>query len=82
MFGQQLAQTPTGLPVEIYVFTNETEWLHEDIQAELFEYLYASLHQFELKTYQHLGGADLNHSLLSSSEPFLAWFEGACLQCF
>jgi miniconductance mechanosensitive channel len=65
---RQMAQTPMGLPLEIYVFTNETDWnTYENIQAEIFEFLYASLHCFELKTYQNLGGSDMNYSFIPSS---------------
>lgn len=44
---------PVGLPIEIYVFANTTEWaLYEDIQAEIFDHLFAAVNQFDLKIFQ------------------------------
>lgn len=44
----------TGLPIEIYVFANTTEWVsYEDVQAEIFDHILAVLPEFELKPFQH-----------------------------
>ncbi|MDA0713543.1 MAG: mechanosensitive ion channel, partial [bacterium] len=50
---RQLQPTDLGLPLEIYVFTTETAWdLHENIQADIFDHLFAALPFFELKAFQ------------------------------
>jgi len=45
---------PTGLPIEIYLFANTTQWVpYEDIQAEIFDHIFAVVNQFDLKIFQH-----------------------------
>lgn len=45
---------PTGLPIEIYLFANTTQWVpYEDIQAEIFDHIFAVINQFDLKIFQH-----------------------------
>lgn len=57
---RQLAPGPTGLPIEIYVFTNDTRWAnYETIQADIFDHLLAVIKEFELRTFQYPGGKDL-----------------------
>lgn len=54
-----LAPTAEGLPVEIYCFTSSTLWIdYEETQAEIFEYIYAIAHYFQLGIYQHPTGGD------------------------
>jgi miniconductance mechanosensitive channel len=53
---RQLASGPTGLPIEIYVFTNDVRWVnYEGIQADIFDHLLAVVNEFDLKTFQYLG---------------------------
>lgn len=55
---------PTGLPIEIYVFANTTEWaLYEDIQAEIFDHIFAALNQFDLKIFQYPTSYDVKSLL-------------------
>jgi miniconductance mechanosensitive channel len=55
----QLAPGPTGLPLEIYVFTKTVEWLaYEAIQAEITDHLVGALPQFDLRVFQEPTGAD------------------------
>lgn len=57
---RQLAPGPTGLPIQIYVFTATTVWDdYEAIQADLFDHLFAILPHFGLRAYQHPSGADV-----------------------
>ncbi len=50
---RQLAPTTSGLPLELYVFTNEMDLnMYENIQADIFDHLLAVLPQFKLKTFQ------------------------------
>lgn len=57
---RQLGSGPTGLPLEIYCFTNTTEWAaYEDIQSDIFDHLMAILPEFGLSLYQKPAGSDL-----------------------
>jgi miniconductance mechanosensitive channel len=50
---RHLQPTELGLPLEIYIFTNDTNWRrYEDIQADIFEHLFPCLEVFDLKIYQ------------------------------
>ncbi len=56
---RQLAPTAKGLPIEIYVFSNDQAWAnYEDIQADIFDHLLAALPEFELHIFQEPTGAD------------------------
>jgi miniconductance mechanosensitive channel len=56
---RQLAPGPTGLPIEIYVFTNDVRWAnYEAIQADIFDHLLAVIKEFDLRTFQYPGGKD------------------------
>ncbi|XVN43207.1 MAG: mechanosensitive ion channel [Candidatus Rickettsia vulgarisii] len=50
---RQLAPTTTGLPIELFVFTDEINLpMYEDVQAEIFDHLLAILPEFKLKIFQ------------------------------
>ena len=54
-----LAPSPTGLPVEIYVFAKTTEWaVYETIQAAIFDHLLAAASYFDLRVFQEPTGLD------------------------
>lgn len=54
---RQLQPAETGLPLEIYVFTNDTRWVHyEGIQADIFDHLLAALPEFGLRAFQAITG--------------------------
>jgi len=54
-----LAPTPSGLPLEIYVFAKTTEWLkYELIQAAIFDQLLAAAPNFDLRVFQQPTGVD------------------------
>jgi len=56
---RQLQPAATGLPLEIYAFTNVTEWVaYEDIQADIFDHLVAIAGDFGLHIYQEPAGRD------------------------
>lgn len=58
---RQLAPTEKGLPIEIYVFANDVNWVnYEDIQGDIFDHLLASLNRFELKAFQLPTGGDVS----------------------
>lgn len=57
---RQLPVTAEGLPMEIYVFCNDTAWVsYEGIQADIFDHIFAVIPEFELRVFQKPSGADL-----------------------
>ena len=57
---RQLAPTADGLPLEIYCFTNTTNWVaYEGIQSDIFDHLLAILPEFGLRVFQHPSGMDV-----------------------
>ena len=57
---RQLSPTSNGLPIQIYVFSKNTNWIdYEEIQSDIFDHLISALHQFDLKIYQQPSGNDL-----------------------
>lgn len=64
---RQLQPGATGIPLEIYCFTNDTAWTaYEGIQSDIFDHLLAILPEFGLRVFQEPGGADF-HALLRES---------------
>ncbi len=58
---RQLQPGPTGLPLEIYAFTNVTDWsVYEDIQADIFDHLLAIAGEFGISMYQEPAGRDFS----------------------
>ena len=56
---RSMKPSPEGLPVEVYCFTSSVLWVdYENSQSAIFEYIYAILAQFSLRTYQHPTGHD------------------------
>ena len=54
---RQLSPQSDGLPIEIYVFSNDTDWVnYESIQSDIFDHLLAILPEFELEIFQSLSG--------------------------
>ena len=57
---RQLQPNDKGLPIEVYCFSNDIVWEnYEDIQADIFDHLFAATKFFELRLYQSPGGYDL-----------------------
>ena len=57
---RQLQSTPQGIPLELYFFTNKTDWAqYEEIQSDIFDYVYAVIGKFGLCIYQAPSGLDL-----------------------
>lgn len=57
---RQLQSGPTGLPMEIYVFSNNTEWVsYEAFQADIFDHLLAMVPEFGLRVFQSPSGMDI-----------------------
>lgn len=50
---RQLEITPQGLPLEIYCFTNSSQWeQYEQIQADIFDHLLVASQEFDLEVMQ------------------------------
>lgn len=57
---RQLAPSPEGLPIQLYAFTNTTDWVeYERVQADIFDHLLAILPRFGLRAYQRPSSGDL-----------------------
>ena len=57
---RQLQPGQSGIPIEIYVFTNDTNWInYENIQSDIFDHLLAALPMFELAAFQIISGTPL-----------------------
>ena len=52
---RQLAPTSEGVPLEIYAFSNDTNWEnYEGIQADIFDHFLSIIGLFDLKVYQRI----------------------------
>ncbi|MCV2884694.1 mechanosensitive ion channel family protein [Aestuariibacter sp. AA17] len=52
---RQLPPTATGVPLEIYCFSADKEWInYEGIQADIFDHVMAMLPVFKLRSFQHI----------------------------
>ena len=58
---RQLQPTTDGLPIEIYVFSNDQVWAnYEAIQADIFDHILAVVPVFGLRVFQNPTGADFH----------------------
>ena len=56
---RQLQPTETGLPLELYFFSNTSNWVqYETLQADVFDHLLASISSFGLRVFQSPTGQD------------------------
>ena len=56
---RQLDPTEKGLPIQIYVFSNDINWVrYECIQSDIFDHLIAVIPEFGLKIFQNPTGKD------------------------
>lgn len=62
---RQLQPSEKGIPMEIYVFSNDQAWAnYESIQADIFDHVLAVIPEFGLRVFQNPTGEDF-HSLLN-----------------
>ncbi len=60
---RHLDPTDKGIPVEIYCFSKDKEWInYEHIQADIFDHLIASTSFFDLEIFEFPSGNDFNKS--------------------
>ena len=58
---RHLEPTQYGLPVQIYVFSNDQVWAnYEAIQADVFDHLLAAVPEFDLRLFQNPSGYDFS----------------------
>lgn len=56
---RQLTPGPSGIPIEIYVFANTTDWIkYEQTQSDIFDHIFAAVSEFELNIFQNPTGKD------------------------
>ncbi|MCB8814568.1 mechanosensitive ion channel family protein [Desulfosporosinus shakirovi] len=61
---RQLPPEEHGLPLEVYVFTNDTDWVsYEIVQSDIFDHLLAVVPQFSLRLYQSPTGYDISQAV-------------------
>ncbi len=57
---RQLPPGENGLPIEIYVFTTNTDWeSYESVQADIFDHILSIAGEFGLRIFQNPSGNDL-----------------------
>ena len=62
---RQMPINQFGLPIEIYTFTNTTDWNeYENIQSDIFDHILASIRFFELELYQEPSSNDIKSKIL------------------
>jgi miniconductance mechanosensitive channel len=56
---RQRQATPEGLPLEVYCFSNTTNWVvYEKLMSDIFDHLFAIAPTFNLRFFQHPTGHD------------------------
>lgn len=71
-FVTTLQQTSSGIPLQLYCFTNTSSWLpYEAIQAEIFEHMAVMLGYFRLYVFEGSTGRDelINGYLEKGGDP-------------
>jgi len=67
---RQLQPGQTGIPLEIYCFTNDTRWAeYEKIQSDIFDHLLAILPEFGLQVYQAISDSTVRVQLGNGERP-------------
>ena len=57
---RQLQPTETGLPMELYFFTDTVVWVdYERIQSDVFDHVLAVIPEFDLRVFQNPSGSDI-----------------------
>ncbi len=57
---RQLDPGENGIPLEVYAFANDTDWVaYEGIQSDIFDHIFAVLPEFGLRVYQNPTGHDM-----------------------
>ena len=66
---RQLQPTPQGMPLELYFFSADKQWVaYETLQADVFVYVMASVPQYGLHVFQSPMGEDVRELRVKSDE--------------
>lgn len=61
---RQLQATEHGVPLEIYAFSSDKNWIrYEAIQADIFDHIFAALPQFGLRAFQRTSAFDVGQAV-------------------
>lgn len=64
---RQLQASESGLPLEIYCFSNDIAWVnYEAIQSDIMDHLFAAVDKFDLQIYQSPAGRDFQTAFTKS----------------
>jgi miniconductance mechanosensitive channel len=67
---RQLPPGEYGLPIEIYAFTDDTDWdIYERIQADIFDHIFSVVGEFGLRIFQNPTGHDLRQVNSNNHNP-------------
>jgi miniconductance mechanosensitive channel len=65
---RQLAPTENGIPLELYIFSNDKNWgNYEDIQGDIFDHVLSIVPEFGLRVFQNPSSEDFRSALLAVS---------------
>jgi miniconductance mechanosensitive channel len=65
---RQLKPSETGIPIEIYCFSNDQRWAsYEAIQADIVDHILAVIPEFDLRVFQRPSGVDLRDAFTTVS---------------
>lgn len=57
---RQLQPTETGIPIQLYFFTDTVVWVdYEGIQSDVFDHVLAAIPEFGLRVFQNPAGSDV-----------------------
>lgn len=71
MMVRQLAPTEHGLPLELYMFTSDTQWVfYENAMADIFDHLFAAIKYFDLEVFERPGSNDI-HEFIKNQDPYV-----------
>ncbi|WP_231970248.1 mechanosensitive ion channel family protein [Tenacibaculum jejuense] len=66
---RQLSPTSNGVPLEIYAFSSEKEWIvYERIMADIFDHIFASVSFFDLEVYENPSSLDITNLKTNTDE--------------
>ena len=64
---RQLPPGENGLPIEVYVFSNDVKWEnYEELMSDIFDHILAVIPLFDLRVFQNPTGGDFRHWLPAS----------------
>ena len=67
---RQLQPTETGLPMQLYFFTDTVVWVdNEGIQSDVFDHVLAVIPEFDLRVFQNPSGSDIAALRYPKPEP-------------